>query len=195
MSNKFLFPIFAIALLFSLVSISSVNASAESYQVPTPACELSRTYPTLVFKVDAKNALTQGLLLVDCSVDYVFPAITANPDFYTPIGQYTIDYPNMKKLALLTWEEKGYRDLKTPNWMPYAKDVSTGDFGQDIWRNNFGVHSAPWRWSAEFTGNRELTLGGTHGCTNLNNTNSNWLYNRVLEYKNAGQKVKVYNYN
>jgi L,D-transpeptidase catalytic domain len=184
----------ALALMLISNLIPSVVSRAFSYQVPYDACELSKSYPTLTFKIDDNKALTYGLLLVNCKVAFEFEAITANPDNYTPIGQYTIDWEFTRKIAYLSNPAQGYKNLKTPNWMPYYKDESTGDFGEDIWRNNFGVHGAPWRTYSEFTGQRKLTLNGTHGCTNLPAYAAEYLYMTVNYYKDLGQKMKVYNY-
>jgi hypothetical protein len=185
-----------LTIILALVAIlaPSINSRAFSNIVPYEACELSKKYPTLTFKIDEKKALTYGLLLVNCAVAFEFEAITANPENYTPIGQYTIDWEYTKKLAYLSNPAQGYKNLKTPNWMPYHKDLDTGDWGEDIWRNNFGVHGAPWRSYSEFTGNKKLILNGTHGCTNLPNYAAEYLYMTVGYYKDLGQKMKVYNY-
>jgi L,D-transpeptidase catalytic domain len=192
----FLSTLLILTLMISFAAnfLTSVKASAQNYEVPTQACETSKQYPTLTIRVDKNNALNQGLLLIDCAVEFEFPVITAGPEYETPIGQFTIDYAFIKKNALLSWEEKGYKNLKTPNWMPYYLDTNSGDFGPDIWRNNFGVHGAPWRYTNEFNGKMPVVSGGTHGCTNLNNYSANWIWNFVQKTKKAGSLVKVYNY-
>ena len=186
--------IITIGLILSSTLIPSISSHAFSNEVPYDACELSKSYPTLTFKIDDKKALTYGLLLVNCKVAFEFEAITANTENYTPIGQYTIDWDYTKEIAYLSNPAQGYKNLKTPKWMPYFKDVATGDFGEDIWRNNFGVHGAPWRTYSEFTGKRKLTLNGTHGCTNLPAYAADYLYMTMKYYKNLDQKMKVYNY-
>jgi hypothetical protein len=181
-------------LICSFFFSSNLAVRAETYSVPSEACELSKKYPTVVFKIDPKYALTSGLLLIDCYVDIAFPTITANPDYYTAIGQFTVDYANMKRVAFLTWRTADYENLRTPNWMPYMLDTSTGDYGDQIYRNMFGLHAAPWRYTAEFYGKQDILNGGSHGCTNLRIGTSEYLYNFMLENQARGQKVKVFNY-
>jgi hypothetical protein len=181
-------------LISSLLFASNLAVRAESYSVPTEACELSKKYPVVVTKVDPKNALTSSVLLVGCYVDLAFPMITANPDYFTAIGQYTVDYANMKRVSFLTWRTADYENLRTPNWMPYMVDASTGDYGDQIYRNMFGLHAAPWRFTGEFYGKHEILNKGSHGCSNLRNGTSEYLYNFMLENQAKGQKVKVFNY-
>lgn len=181
-------------LTLSIFFASNMAVRAESYTVPTEACELSKQYPVVVTKIDPNNALTSSLLMVNCYVDLAFPAITSNPDYFTAIGQFTVDYANMKRVALLTWRTADYENLRTPNWMPYMVDASTGDYGDKIYRNMFGLHAAPWRYTAEFYGSMPILNKGSHGCTNLRIGTAEYLYNFMLDNQARGQKVKVFNY-
>ncbi len=199
-----------VTLNLTFIFNSNLATRAESYTVPTQACELSKTYPTLVYQISREKPLTQALLLVGCQVDTVFPIITAKAgihtvqnkvngraeqrSFYTPVGQFTFDYALMRRSIKLSWPEAGYKDLLTPNWMPYMTDTSTGDYGEYTGRNAFGFHGAPWRYSSEFYGNAELTAGGSHGCSNMRIAHSNYLYETLESYRNQGQKVKIYSY-
>lgn len=198
------------ALCLSFLLNSNLSLKAESYTVPSEACELSKAYPTLVYQVSREKPLTQGILLVGCQVDTVFPVITAKAgthrvlnkktnqyqdrSFYTPVGQFTFDYALMKRNIKLSWEEAGYKDLETPNWMPYMTDTSTGDYGEYTGRNLFGFHAAPWRLTDEFYGNAELLAGGSHGCSNMRIAQSGYLYEFLENQRNNNQKVKIYSY-
>jgi L,D-transpeptidase catalytic domain len=180
-------------------------ASAESFKVPYEACELSKSHPTLTTKINdnkdqAGHALTTAILLDNCKLVNFFPVIASNFEIdhdiqnITPIGQYTFDYKNMKELAILNNKAQGYENLKTPSWMPYYLDSNLGDFGDNIWGNSYGFHAAPWRYTAEFYGQKDIYQNGTHGCVNMRMTQSKWLYDYLIEKKNAGQIVKIYNY-
>jgi hypothetical protein len=204
--NKFLIIILSLSLLVG----SNLATRAETYTVPFEACELSKSYPTVVYQISRENPLTQAILLINCQADYIFPSITAKAgvhnvenkvtgqmqkrSFYTPAGQFTFDYALMKKSIKLSWPEAGYKDLLTPNWMPYMIDTSTGDYGEYTGRNLFGFHGAPWRYSAEFYGNAPLMAGGSHGCSNMRIAHSEYLYNTLEYYRDKGQKVKIISY-
>lgn len=191
--------------IFTLSFFSTPITSAESFKVPYEACELSKSHPTLTTKINsnkdqAGHALTTAILLDDCKLVNFFPVIASNFEIdhdiqnITPIGQYTFDYKNMKELAILNNKAQGYENLKTPSWMPYYLDYNLGDFGDPIWGNSYGFHAAPWRYTAEFYGQREIYQNGTHGCVNMRVAQSKWLYDYLVEKKNAGQIVKIYNY-
>jgi L,D-transpeptidase catalytic domain len=180
-----------IPLVLTLVLGSNLHVSAESFKIPYEACELSKAYPTLATEI--KNGpLTQTILLVDCKLVDWFPSITAAGKYYTPIGQYTVDYANMQDVAILNNPREGTINLRTPYWMTYTK--LAGDYGQYAGRNLYGVHGAPWRTHGEFTGEKEIYIGGSHGCTNIEDANAAVIFEYVSQYKAKGQKVKVYNY-
>jgi L,D-transpeptidase catalytic domain len=213
--NTYLIMKLSIQILTILLSLSfifngNLATRAENYTVPTKACELSKNYPTVVYQVSREKPLTQAILLVGCQVETVFPVITAKAgvhtvenkvngrmeerSFYTPVGQFTFDYAFMRRTIKLSWPEAGYKDLVTPNWMPYMIDTSTGDEGEYTGRNAFGFHGAPWRYSAEFYGNAELLAGGSHGCSNMRVAHSDYLYKTLEKYRNEDQKVKIFAY-
>jgi L,D-transpeptidase catalytic domain len=182
-----------IPVLLTLTLGSNIQASAQTFKIPYEACELSKSFPTLATEVRKKGEpLTQTILLVNCELVEWFPAITAAGKYYTPIGQYTIDYAYMQRETYLNNPRDGTINLYTPFWMPYTK--MRGDYGQFASRNLYGVHGAPWRSHEEFTGEKEIYIGGSHGCTNIEDANAEIIYNYVKEYKAKGQKVKVFNY-
>ncbi len=74
-----------------------------------------------------KGPLTQTILIVNCELVEWFPAITASAKYYTPIGQYTVDYANMLELAILNYPSEGTVNVKVPYWMTYTK--MKGDYG------------------------------------------------------------------
>ena len=180
-----------IPIMLALMLNSNIQASAETFKIPYEACELSKSYPTLATEVKS-GPLTQTILLDDCKLVEVFPSITAAGKYYTPIGQYTVDYANMQDVAILNNPREGTVNLRTPYWMTYTK--MSGDYGQYAGRNLFGVHGAPWRTHKEYTGEKEIWIGGSHGCTNIEDENAKVIYEHVKEYKAKGQKVKVFNY-
>ena len=180
-----------VPIFLALILGTNIQASAETFKIPYEACELSKFYPTLATEVK-KGPLTQTILLVNCELVEWFPSITAAGKYYTPIGQYTVDYANMQDVAILNNPREGTINLRTPYWMTYTK--MSGDYGEYAGRNLFGVHGAPWRTHKEYTGEKEIYIGGSHGCTNLEDANAEIIYNYVKEYKAKGQKVKVFNY-
>jgi hypothetical protein len=180
-----------VPVILTLTFESNIQVNAESFKIPYEACELSKSYPTLATEVK-KGPLTQTILLVNCELVEVFPAITAAGKYYTPIGQYTVDYDYMQDVAILNNPREGTINLRTPFWMTYTK--MKGDYGQYAGRNLYGVHGAPWRSHGEFTGEKEIWIGGSHGCTNIEDANAEIIYSYVKEYKAKGQKVKVLNY-
>jgi L,D-transpeptidase catalytic domain len=180
-----------IPVIVTLTFGSNIQASAENFKIPYEACELSKSYPTLATEIK-KGPLTQTILLVNCELVEWFPSITAAGKYYTPIGQYTVDYANMQDVAILNNPSEGTINLRTPFWMTYTK--MKGDYGQYAGRNLYGVHGAPWRTHKEYTGEKEIYIGGSHGCTNLEDANAEIIYSYVKEYKAKGQKVKVFNY-
>jgi L,D-transpeptidase catalytic domain len=206
--SKFLSKIILYVLtisVFTLSFFSTPTTWAESFKVPYEACELSKAHPTLTTKINtdkskANYALTTAVLLDNCKLVNFFPVIASNFEIdhdiqnITPIGQYTFDYKNMKELAILNNKAQGYENLKTPSWMPYYLDYNLGDFGDPIWGNSYGFHAAPWRFTAEFYGQKEIYQNGTHGCVNMRVAQSKWLYDYLVEQKKAGQIVKIYNY-
>ncbi len=180
-----------IPVVLTLVIGGNIQVSAQEFKIPYEACEISKSYPTLATEVK-KTPLTQTILLVNCKLVEWFPSITAAGKYHTPIGQYTIDYANMRDLATLNNPSEGTIDLKTPYWMTYTK--MKGDYGDNAGRNLYGVHGAPWRTHKEYTGEKEIYIGGSHGCTNLEDVNAKVIYDYVKNYKSSGQKVKVFNY-
>jgi L,D-transpeptidase catalytic domain len=180
-----------IPIILTLTLSISIQASAESFKIPYEACELSKSYPTLATEIK-KGPLTQTILLVNCELVEWFPSITAAGKYYTPIGQYTVDYANMQDAAILNNPREGTINLRTPYWMTYTK--MAGDYGDYAGRNLFGVHGAPWRSHKEYTGEKEIWIGGSHGCTNLEDADAEVIYDYVKQYKAKGQKVKVFNY-
>jgi lipoprotein-anchoring transpeptidase ErfK/SrfK len=180
-----------IPVILTLTFGSNIQASALEFRIPYEACELSKSYPTLATEVK-KGPLTQTILLVNCKLVEWFPAITAAGKYYTPIGQYTIDYAFMQRETYLNNPKEGTINLYTPYWMTYTK--MAGDYGQYAGRNLYGVHGAPWRTHGEFTGEKEIYIGGSHGCTNIEDANAAIIFEYVSQYKAKGQKVKVYNY-
>jgi L,D-transpeptidase catalytic domain len=189
---KFSTVIIALAIIFTTSLSGNIKAGAEAIRIPYDACELSKSYPTFVTKIET-GPLTQTILLVNCKLVEVFPSITAAGQYYTPKGQYTIDYAYMQELAILNNIPNGTINLKTPFWMPYGK-LMNGDYGQWAGRNMFAVHGAPWRTHSEFTGEKEIYIGGSHGCTNVEDANAEIFFEYVKQYKSKGQKVKVFNY-
>lgn len=180
-----------VPVILTLTLGTNIQASAEAFKIPYEACELSKSFPTLATEIK-KGPLTQTILLVNCELVEWFPSITAAGKYYTPIGQYTVDYANMQDVAILNNPREGTINLRTPYWMTYTK--MAGDYGQYAGRNLFGVHGAPWRSHKEYTGEKEIWIGGSHGCTNLEDANAEIIYNYVKEYKAKGQIVKVFNY-
>jgi lipoprotein-anchoring transpeptidase ErfK/SrfK len=183
--------LFTIPLILTLTFGSIIQAGALELRIPFEACELSKSYPTLATEIKS-GPLTQTILLVDCKLVEWFPSITAAGNYYTPIGQYTIDYHFMQRETYLNNPKEGTINLYTPYWMPYTK--LKGDYGQYAGRNLYGVHGAPWRTHGEFTGEKEIYIGGSHGCTNIEDPNAAIIFEYVRQYKSRGQQVKVYNY-
>jgi L,D-transpeptidase catalytic domain len=181
-----------VPIILTLTLGTNIQAAAQEFKIPYDACELSKSYPTLATEVKKDGPLTQTILLVNCELVEWFPSITAAGKYYTPIGQYTVDYTYMKDVAILNNPKEGTINLRTPYWMTYTK--MAGDYGQYAGRNLYGVHGAPWRSHKEFTGEKEIYIGGSHGCTNIEDANAEVIYNYVKEYKDKGQKVKVFNY-
>jgi lipoprotein-anchoring transpeptidase ErfK/SrfK len=183
--------LFTIAIISTMVFGTNITASADFLRIPYDVCELSKSYPTLATEVK-KGPLTQTALLVNCELVELFPSITAAGNYYTPIGQYTIDYTYMQRETYLNNPKEGTINLYTPFWMTYTK--MKGDFGQYAGRNLYGVHGAPWRKHGEFTGEKEIYIGGSHGCTNIEDANAAIIFEYVSQYKKRGQQVKVVNY-
>jgi lipoprotein-anchoring transpeptidase ErfK/SrfK len=194
MLKQFLTKSVLLAVAFSFIFSNAIQTKAENFEVPSQACELSKKFPTIVVKNNPNQALTRGLYMINCVVEYVFPTITAMPEHYTPIGQYTIDFGSIRRTTELNNKAMGYEKLVTPYWMPYSKDLSTGDYGEYAGWNLFGMHGAPWRTEAQFYGNAPLYKNGTHGCSNMKLEDASTIFEEVLYYRSIGQKVKVFNY-
>jgi L,D-transpeptidase catalytic domain len=206
--SKILSKLIVCIITFSIFTLSffyTPATSAESFKVPYEACELSKSHPTLTTKINTDKtkpnyALTTAVLLDNCKLINFFPVIASNFEIdhdiqnITPIGQYTFDYRNMKELAILNNKAQGYEKLKAPSWMPYYLDYNLGDFGDPIWGNSYGFHAAPWRFTAEFYGNKQIYQNGSHGCTNMRMAQSKWMYDYLVERKKEGKIVKIYNY-
>lgn len=186
------FCVLIIPTIFILTLGTNIQASAQTFKIPYEACELSKSFPTLATEIKKGESLTQTILLDNCELVEWFPSITAAGKYYTPIGQYTIDYAFMKRETYLNNPREGTINLYTPFWMPYTK--MKGDYGQFASRNLYGVHGAPWRSHKEFTGEKEIYIGGSHGCTNIEDANAEIIYNYVKDYQSQGKKVKVFNY-